>query len=577
MLVYGEHKEYGATRLCLHLITLALKKIVQNHDLDSAVELLIECGIFETALADHYCIDKDELNPLLESASSLALRSAEVLCHVMESGRFPRESLAALHSAFQRVQSLDLPERSWHVVPEGFAFYGLYPECYIRSAENFFHDCRPEQITVIGLRSIGSTLSSVVEAKLRLLGADVLRFTVRPHGHPFDRKVKLGESLKELVKRRAGGYVLIIDEGPGLSGSSLCGTARTISKLGVPVDRIVLFPSWIPSGDSFVSESARTEWSMYSKYCTDFAEIRSGLDVFNRGKEYIDISSGKWRRFLFPHRWMLSAVNPYHERRKYAELDGDNISSVLKFAGLGRFGNRAEVISRILGERGFSPKVIKCVNGFIQYEYCDGDVFCEQDLGTDFFKSVTQYLIFRKSSLPVSGEVLPYESLLTMIKVNVAESFGEPFARSICFDGLMDEELYYNDISVVDGRMLPAKWIKTGGKWVKIDGADHHRDQFLPGPQNIAWDLAGVCIEFGLSDIQKRELLDLYKADLFDPYIEERIPFYLIAYSAFRTGYASMAAASLSGSEDGKLFAHLTDYYKRILEGELKRVQQVLH
>ncbi len=51
----------------------------------------------------------------------------------------------------------------------------------------------------------------------------------------------------------------------------------------------------------------------------------------------------------------------------------------------------------------------------------------------------------------------------------------------------------------IDGRMLPHEWVTDGGRLMKVDALDHPADDFLPGCRDIAWDVAGACVELGLS------------------------------------------------------------------------------
>ena len=47
----------------------------------------------------------------------------------------------------------------------------------------------------------------------------------------------------------------------------------------------------------------------------------------------------------------------------------------------------------------------------------------------------------------------------------------------------------------VDGRHHPHDWIDAGQQVMKVDALDHHADDFLPGCRDIAWDIAGACVE----------------------------------------------------------------------------------
>ncbi len=54
--------------------------------------------------------------------------------------------------------------------------------------------------------------------------------------------------------------------------------------------------------------------------------------------------------------------------------------------------------------------------------------------------------------------------------------------------------------------MLPHEWLLTATGYMKTDALDHHDDHFLPGCQNIAWDVACASVEFELDDSTSAEL-----------------------------------------------------------------------
>ncbi len=58
-------------------------------------------------------------------------------------------------------------------------------------------------MAVLGIRSIGVTLSAVACAALRLRGIECRRFTVRPTGHPYDRKLELTPEFCEWIAHAA--------------------------------------------------------------------------------------------------------------------------------------------------------------------------------------------------------------------------------------------------------------------------------------------------------------------------------------------------------------------------------------
>ncbi|MFW6245044.1 MAG: hypothetical protein ACOC36_04070, partial [Fibrobacterota bacterium] len=481
-----------------------------------------------------------------------------------------RSSLESVVKQLEILGTVGLPREIEYSVPEGYAFYALYPECYIVSAEKFYNQLHPSRAVCIGLRSIGSSLSAVVASRLQQLGVEAVSFTVRPRGHPFNRYVKFGAELAELIRSDLSGPYLIVDEGPGLSGSSLCGAARSLEELGVASHNVVLFPSWVPSGRELLSEEAKNRWPDYRKVCTTFEEVKSSMSRFSSPGECLDVSAGRWREVLLGPHSEYPAVNPYHERRKFLVRgeDGNSFGSMLKFAGLGKQARESEMLSKLLELSGFAPRVISCSGGFIQYEFINGNRL-ETDRDKGFPGRVADYLACRRELLPVNSEPMSLEQMESMIRVNTEESIGSTFAKGISSKSLITEELYYKDIAAVDGRMFPHKWVNSSGTWFKLDGTDHHRDQFLPGVQNSAWDVAGFFIEFGMSQAQKTLFLEMYAKKMADPFIKERLPFYLVAYSAFRTGYATMAAESLGESPDGVRFRRLAGFYKDVLRAEL--------
>jgi hypothetical protein len=54
--------------------------------------------------------------------------------------------------------------------------------------------------------------------------------------------------------------------------------------------------------------------------------------------------------------------------------------------------------------------------------------------------------------------------------------------------------------------------------------------------------------------------------------VEGRLPFYLIAYLAFRLGYVSMALQALASSVEGERFQKLFHRYAKRLQQEIQRL-----
>lgn len=146
---------------------------------------------------------------------------------------------AALIRAIEDVTPLLKDEPSEFRIPEGFAWYALDPASYATTAARWARAHAGKSVCVIGLLSIGTALSAVVADVLRRNGLPVtLRTVLRPGGHPFRREAILPEFTT------ATEAFIIVDEGPGLSGSSMAAVAEALEAQGVDAQRIFFFPGY---------------------------------------------------------------------------------------------------------------------------------------------------------------------------------------------------------------------------------------------------------------------------------------------------------------------------------------------
>ncbi len=452
------------------------------------------------------------------------VRTADVLARIARSTGLEREIeagefAAGLADAFcpecdDELDPRPLPAEIEISVPEGFAYYAVDPELYRMAARRFAAEARPHHVAVIGIRSIGVTLAAVVESELRSLGIHAQSWTVRPRGHPWNRELRIGPRLERRWREFPGCFA-IVDEGPGLSGSSFACVAEFLSRIGVPDGRIVFFPSWQTDGSNFVSEFARRRWPRHRQYTAAFEE----LHLFDGAR---DLSAGNWRavRGLWP------AVQPQHERRKYLQ-DG----RLHKFAGYGRYGG--ERLERAHRLAAFTPAPLGLERGFLITPWVKG---APVHLCTRFLDHAARYLAFLRREFRL-GRAADAQPLAEMIANNTGRPWCGPLPAA--------------EAVALDARMLPHEWLETAGGYLKTDALDHHDDHFLPGPQDIAWDLAAFAVEFGSGG---EYLLERYRRESGDRTIASRLPFYRAAYLAFRLGYADLAIESLGGCADATRF-----------------------
>src|SRR5262245_25776953 len=148
------------------------------------------------------------------------------------------QSFDSLHwrssGALPPLRQPPLPERILMRQPEGYLHYAVYPETYRVAARRMVGPVAG----VIGIRSIGTSLAAMVAASAGI-GAMA---SLRPRGEPYDRRIVADDGLTCLM-RDSQGAIAVVDEGPGLSGSSFLAVVDWLEQHGVASRRIQLFPS----------------------------------------------------------------------------------------------------------------------------------------------------------------------------------------------------------------------------------------------------------------------------------------------------------------------------------------------
>lgn len=574
MVIYRNYKQ---TKKTSHQIAIIEKLVgmampTRPDFYDIAISLMIECGELETGITDYFCTDKDLINPQIEVCRSISIEAGAVIFSLWSEGVFLIDRWLNIKKSLSILKQMQLPEQITLNVPEGFVFYGLYPEVYLEATSEFIKEMKPEKTLVIGLRSIGTVLSALIGAHLQSVGCVVKTLTVRPRGHPFNRFLVLDEKIKNMIRQSTGYYVIIADEGPGLSGSSIGGTLSAVKSLNVPSNRTVIFPSWLPSGERFISENARVLWNDYKKYTGSFENqwILNGKLERNLQKRLVyEISAGMWRSRFITEPSDFPPVHPHHERRKFMLVDNSEEKKnrwIAKFVGLGKYGASNVERAQKLAEMGFTPSVDQLCNGFAVMPFVEGNVLKASDLDESLIDFVKKYLLFIQKTMGASLQV-SYDQMFEMIYTNVKEGMGENWCR--CLEKFTPEtSSLYEEVAVaIDGRMMPHDFLKTGDRFVKVDHIEHHSDQFFHGVQNICWDIAGFFVEFELDRRKREHFLENFTS--IDSFVNKRQQFFNIAYLAFRLGYVSLAADSLKGEPDAGRFEKLRKKYCTMLKNEL--------
>lgn len=516
--------------------------------------LLIEAGQLEQAVEDAAGVEPDwrSLTRDITAAAAAAFVAKW-------SAGSDRAVSASVNRLAQLVQQ-DCPPRDLSVtvkVPEGFAFYSLYPEQYCAASEGWSADHAgnaSKQVLVIGVRSIGTTLSAAVAATLSQAGWNIRRITVRPIGNPFDRKVKLDPQ-----EVRGAAHAIVVDEGPGASGSSMAAGARALADAGMDCRAISFFPGHGGEPGAKASEEVRRWWATTARYVVPLGQIRwnglsltealaeltPGLLARSSPVEHVeDLSGGLWRRAAFSDVSQWPAAFPMFERTKYRFTTREGRMILWKFAGLtspaGGGAGAAEAAldrTRLLAREGWTVAGLGTAMGFVAIPWLEGTPMRTSDLNAEAIRHIGRYVAAARGTELSASELLEdFERLTDMLYWNTREALGEAAAQRAREWSRHASRLIANQpmSSYGDGRLAPHEWVRTSsGRLIKTDCFGHDSDHTIVGRQSWLWDLAGAMCEWGLDD--KPAALMLEAAGV-DPRLHELLTFHRMAYAAFRIG-----------------------------------------
>ena len=297
--VYRDSKQLAHGGSLLRTLERSLVEVQRLRALSgkrrAAVEALVYAGELEAALADV----ADPLETAVAEATD-ALAAAAI------------GEPSDLASCAEGLAHARAPRSLAIRPPEGFAYYALPPQAYAAASE--IVDAR--EALVIGVRSIGTTLSAVTAAALRARGVIATRVTVRPDGPATDRRLTVCPETAEAIAhaRDAGATVVIVDEGPGLSGSSFLATGEAVVAAGVPRERVLLISSRPVDPDRLCAPGAAKRWrSFRHAVAATRAFAPSGSGTLGCP---LDISAGAWRPLHYQRDEHWPAVAEAMERRK---------------------------------------------------------------------------------------------------------------------------------------------------------------------------------------------------------------------------------------------------------------------
>lgn len=603
MIVYGD-PQYRETlsNLLRHLLERLQSCLsLQERDpqrLEQLRALLIMCGQTEQAAHDDLLAKAPAAISHLHAATTHLARAFYSAWQAYNGEREHYDIGESLQAAEQHLESISPPKDAVVTakLPEGFAFYALFPEQYCLSAQRWLAKHAGEEhkhAAVVGIRSTGTTLAAVVSAVLEAGGWQVSSFTVRPTGHPFERHVDIDPTQLE-----GATWALVVDEGPGMSGSSMAAVGEALVRAGIRRGRISFFPGHSGEPGSTASDRVREWWQTTPRYVTPLSEVRFGgrplaehlAYSFSRDKpeqfritSIEDVGGGQWRKYTYKNESEWPAVAIPFERPKYRCTQSDGGRVLLKFEGLcsapGGKLTTAEAVEHLLSARGAAEHItyragdpeparheqtVMC--GFVAQAWHESRPMTRACISPSMLDHIGSYIAtVMAQPLTPDEQRAGIERLSEMLYWNTWEALGEEWAeRTRATAAAMLDFAQQNSLpSYGDGHMAPHEWLlRKNGRIAKVDSVGHAWDHTCIGPQSVAWGVAGALVEWRLNSAQQAALLQAFHVAGGPHLPPEVLHFHRLAYAAFRLGQCHICANMLAHdpNEQQRLWTAYAEY-----------------
>jgi hypothetical protein len=116
-----------------------------------------------------------------------------------------------------------------------------------------------------------------------------------------------------------------------------------------------------------------------------------------------------------------------------------------------------------------------------------------------------------------------------------------------------------------DNRLHPWEWFVTDDRrLLKADALDHSAAHDLIGCQDIAWDVAGAIVEFGLTATEAQQLCAHVERAAGEPVRRDLVAFLLPCYLAFQLGAWTLAAGAVGATEAARVHEAAHSYDARL-------------
>jgi hypothetical protein len=526
------------------------------------------------------------------------------------------------------LEAITMPEAMTITVPEGFAYYALHPLAFAGVLDKISSSAK--RAAVIGIRTIGSTLSAVTAAAARKRGLHAERITVRPIGHPYDRRTEFSPGQLQFVRKEisAGAEFLIVDEGPGLSGSSFLSVGESLVQAGVTPEKVTLIGSHEPNVDALCAPEGPRRWRQ-------FRSIAAIVPISKPPEAEVWIGGGEWRRHFLSSevRPLFVLVDPVKVEAQDFTACGKTLFEEARRVSGQDFSRAGQTSLPYRRRQARSPRICSGApqtaertegmhqhlkwlswpaswSNFERLKYLSSSTCAEPR----FFKflGLAHYggrVLERETQVAragfgpqpkmedegfvsyplISGRPMTAsdlsESVLGRMAVYCAFRLHNFHAETVNLNSLqqmavhnlqelkleMPVRLQLEKPVLVDARMQPHEWLLTStGQMLKTDSGSHGDDHFFPGVSDIAWDLAGAIVEWQMDQQQSGVFLEMYRRASGDD-AKPRIANFIKAYTVFRCAFCMMAANAMQGTEEqARLEQAAANYGEALIENAVE-------
>ena len=231
-------------------------------------------------------------------------------------------------------------------------------------------------------------------------------------------------------------------------------------------------------------------------------------------------------------------------------------------------------MDREFATRGFGLMPLAERHGMMLWPWCAQARPLTRAHKSDVVPMLADMLAFRAAHWTSGPSGASVHDLYEMARANLTEALGEAGAapRAVWRPHL-DAIAAEAEPVRMDGKLDCHEFLKLPhGRIVKTDALDHHAAHDLIGCQEIYWDVAGATIEWTLSHAETQFICDQIDCACSFARPRETLGFYLVAYTAFRLGAATMSVEALGqvNPAEARRFQRRVQFYRETAQALLQ-------